>query len=43
MACYNIPTTNCTSVAGKFLPNVKDIFDKPREEKKRRYMYAIYK
>jgi hypothetical protein len=30
-------------VVGKFLPNIKEIFDKPCEVKKRRSMYAIYK
>jgi hypothetical protein len=42
MTCYNIPATNCTSAAGKFLPNVKEIFDKPREVMKRMSMYVIY-
>jgi hypothetical protein len=30
-------------VAGKFLPDVKEIFDKPPEVKKRRSRYVIYK
>jgi pre-mRNA-splicing factor ISY1 len=43
MARYNLPTTNCTSGAAKFFPNVKEIFDKPLKVKKRRYRYDIYK
>jgi hypothetical protein len=30
-------------VAGKFLPEIKELFNNPHEDKKRRYMYAIYK
>jgi hypothetical protein len=43
MACYNLPANNCTSGATKFLLDVKELFDKPLEEKKRRYRYEIYK
>jgi hypothetical protein len=43
MACYNIPTTSCISANGKFLPNVKDLFDNPCEVNNMRYMYSIYK
>jgi hypothetical protein len=43
MTCYNIPTTYCTSVTGKFLPSIKEIFDKPHVVNKRRSMYVIYK
>jgi len=34
---------NCTSVVGKFLPNVKEIFAKALEVKKNKSMYVIYK
>ena len=38
------PSSNqFTNVVGKFLPNVKEIFDNPHEVKKRRSMYVIYK
>jgi hypothetical protein len=43
MACYNLPTTNCTSGAKKFLLDIKEIFDKPPEVKKRMSMSDIYK
>jgi hypothetical protein len=43
MACYNLPTTNCTSGASKFLHDVKDLFDKPPKANKRRPRYDIYK
>jgi pre-mRNA-splicing factor ISY1 len=43
MACYNLPATNCTSAAGKFLPDIKELFDNPCETKKRMSMYEIYK
>jgi pre-mRNA-splicing factor ISY1 len=43
MACYNLPTTNCTSGPTKFLPNFKELFYKPPKVKKRRYRYVIYK
>jgi hypothetical protein len=43
ITCYNIPTTNCTSGATKFLPDVKEIFDKPPKGKKRKSRYDIYK
>jgi hypothetical protein len=42
MACYNFTTTNCTSVAGKFLLEFKESFDKTHEEKNRNYLYDIY-
>jgi pre-mRNA-splicing factor ISY1 len=43
MEFYNIPTTNCTSGAEKFLPDVKELFNNPIEAKKRRSRYEIYK
>jgi hypothetical protein len=42
VTCH-LPTINCTSAAGKFLPDVKELFDKPPEVKKRRSRYVIYK
>jgi pre-mRNA-splicing factor ISY1 len=43
MACYNLPTTNYISVAWKFLPSIKELFNKPPKAKKRRFRYVIYK
>jgi len=36
-----LSTINCTSAAEKFLPDIKELFDKPLEEKKRRSRYEI--
>jgi hypothetical protein len=42
VTCH-FPANNWTSTTEKFLPGVKELFDKPLEEKKRRYKYVIYK
>jgi hypothetical protein len=42
VTCH-IPTTNYTSGDEKFLPIVKELFDKTFEEKKRRCRYDIYR
>jgi hypothetical protein len=40
---HHLPVINCISVTRKFLPDVKELFDKPPQSKRRRSRYVIYK